>query len=251
MEQNLRILVVDDDRRMTRTIADILALSGYQVTEAGSGPDALEKARATEFDCVLTDIKMPEMDGVELHRRLREAQPGLPVVLMTAYAADTLIRQGLDEGVVGIFDKPLDINHLLNFFGSLARNRTVAIVDNDPVFCRTLDDVLKIRGFKVEEVTNPYTDPEDIAEDAQVVLLDLKLNGISGLDILKEIRKKHPTLPIILVTGYREEMSAMIRDAQKIDAFACLYKPLEIQKLLEMLSDLQLKRLRGLIKTSV
>lgn len=248
MNQNLRILIVDDDRRMTRTLADILSLSGHEAVEAESGLDALEKIRKTKFDCVLSDIKMPEMNGVELHRRLREIQPGLPVMLMTAYAADELIRQGLDEGVAGVFDKPLDINYLLGFLTSLSKNRTIVIVDDDESFCRTLDDILHHRGFKVSQITDPHVDVSLITTDAQVILLDLKFNGISGLDVLKDIRKNNPSLPVLMVTGHRQEMASSIEAALQINAHACLYKPLEIPKLLDMLAQLQRERLRSLIK---
>jgi len=239
---------VDDDRRMTHTLADILHVSGYNAMEASSGMDALDKVYAMKFDCVLSDIKMPGMDGVELHRRLREIQPGLPVVLMTAYAADELIDRGLEDGVAGVLDKPLDINHLLGFFTSMAKNRTIVIVDDDEVFCRTLDDILHQRGFRVAQITDPTLDMNLITTDAQVILLDLKLNHVNGLDVLKDIRKNNPTLPVLLVTGYREEMKDSINAALKINAYACLYKPLEIPQLLETLAHLQKERLRGLIK---
>jgi len=98
-------------------------------------------------------------------------------------------------------------------------------------------------------ITNPQADVSSITSDAQVILLDLKLNdGISGLDVLTEIRKNNPTLPVLMVTGHRQEMSSSIEAALQINAHACLYKPLEIPKLLEMLSQLQTKRLRGFIK---
>jgi two-component system response regulator HydG len=248
MEQSLHILIVDDDRRITRTLSDILNISGYQTTEASSGPDALEKVRTMEFDCVISDIKMPEMDGVELHRRLHEIQPGLPVMLMTAYAADILTRQGLNEGVVGVLDKPLDINHLLSFLTSLTKNRTIVIVDDDKAFCKTLDDILHQRGFKVAQVNDPHVDVDFMTTDAQVILLDFKFNGISGVDVLKEIRKNNPTLPVLMVTGYRKEMAASIEAALEINAYTCLYKPLEIPHLLQMLTELQTARLRGLLK---
>jgi len=246
MQPTLRILIVDDDRRMTRTLADILTISGYQAVEASSGAEALAAINTQAFDCVLTDIKMPEMNGVELHSRLREAQPGLPVLLMTACAAEELIHQGLEEGVVGVFDKPLDINHLLSFFSSLASHRAVVVVDDDQAFCMTLADILSQRGFKVEQVHNPTLNVESIASDAQVILLDLKLNGLSGLDVLKEIRKKYPQLPVLLVTGYRHEMAASIQAALEINA--CLYKPLEIPRLLQLLTDTQLGRLRKVLR---
>jgi two-component system response regulator HydG len=238
MNSKLRILIVDDDPSMTRTLVDILSIAGHEAVAASSGSEALEKIRTQTFDCILTDIKMPEMNGVELYRLLREAQPGLPVVLMTAYAADELIRQGLDEGVVGV------IHQLLAFFTSLAKHRTIVIVDNDPAFCRTLDDILCQRGFKVTQVADPHTDVKLMAAEAQIILLDLKFNGINGLDVLKEIRKHYPALPVLLVTGYREEMATVIQGALEIDAYACLYKPLEIPRLLQMLSEIQLKRLR-------
>jgi two-component system response regulator HydG len=245
MNPKLRILIVDDDQRMTRTLADILRMSGHEPVEANSGPDALEKARTEAFNCVLTDVKMPDMDGVELHRQLRLIQPGLPVVLMTAYAADALTRQGLDEGVVGVFDKPLDMNNLLGFFTSLAKNRTIVIVDDDPVFCKTLGDILQHRGFSVAQITDPHIDVEVMALEAQTILLDMKFDGISGLDVLKEIRERYPTLPVLLVTGYRQEMAAVIQAALEFGVYTCLYKPLEIPNLLEKLSRLQLERLRG------
>jgi two-component system response regulator HydG len=249
MNTKLRILIVDDDRRMTRTLADILTMVGHEAVETWSGPEALEKVRTQAFDCVLTDVRMPEMDGVELSQQLRQVQPGLPVVLMTAYAADEIIRKGLEDGIVGVFDKPVNMNQLLGFFTSLAKKRAIAIVDDDPAFCKTLGDILTQRGFSVAQVTNPYTDVEAMAGDAQVVLLDLKLNGISGLDVLREIRRRYPGLPVLLVTGYRQEMAAVIQSALEINAFACLYKPLEIPALLQMLTDLQLEHLRNVIKS--
>lgn len=248
MNPTLRILIVDDDRRMARTLSDILTMSGYEVLEANSGAKALELLQERFFDCVLTDVKMPDMDGVELHHQLHRTQPGLPVILMTAFASDELIMRGLDDGVVGVLDKPLDINHLLGFFNSLSKHRTIAIVDDDTAFCHTLEDILQHRGFKVTAVTDPHLDVEQITAGAEVILLDLKLNHISGLDILKEIRQRNPTLPVVLITGHGQEMADVIQKAMEINAFTCLYKPLEIPHLLQILADVQLRNLRSLFR---
>jgi CheY-like chemotaxis protein len=248
MNPKLRILIVDDDSRMTRTLADIFSMAGHKPVEANSGPQALDLARTQPFDCVLTDVRMPGMDGVELHRQLHQVQPGLPVVLMTAYASDEIIRKGLSEGVVGVFDKPLDISSMLGFFTSLASQRSIVIVDDDPDFCKTLGDILLQRGFSVKQVCDPHMDVELMTAEAQVILLDMKLNGISGLDLLKQIRQRYPDLPVLMVTAYRQEMNTAIQAALAIDAFTCLYKPLEIPSLLRTLSDFQLKRLRKAIR---
>jgi len=251
MDQKLRILIVDDDQRMTRTLADIFSIAGHAPVEANSGQQALELVRSQTFDCVLTDVRMPGMDGVELHHQLHQVQPGLPVVLMTAYASDEIIRKGLGEGVVGVFDKPLDISSMLGFFTSLARQRSIVVVDDDSNFCKTLGDILHQRGFSVRQICDPHTDVDLITSEAQVILLDMKLNGISGVEVLKQIRQHHPDLPVLMVTAYRQEMAEAIQAALAINAFTCLYKPLEIPTLLQTLADLQLKRLRKVIRKKV
>ena len=156
MSEKLNILVVDDDRRMAHTLSDILIMSGHNAEVATSGEKALELIEDELFDCVVSDIKMPGMNGVELHHEISHRKPGLPVILMTAYASDNLVRQGLLQGVIATMEKPLDISHLLNFFASLTSFRTIAIVDDDPVFCQTLGAILEKRSFRVSIITDPH-----------------------------------------------------------------------------------------------
>jgi two-component system, NtrC family, response regulator HydG len=250
MNTPIHILIVDDDKRMTQTLTDILTVAGHETESANSAPEALEKVKSKAFDCILTDVRMPEMDGVAFHKVLRKEQPGIPVVLMTAYAADEMIQRGLEEGIIGVLSKPLNISQLLGFFSALAKHRTIAIVDDDPNFCKTLSDILNTHGFTTTLETNPHADMNLLATDAQVVLLDMKLNSISGLDIFKHIKHDFPDLPIVLVTAFRKEMEDSVRIALDNSAFTCLYKPLEIEELLKLLEKLQRERLRSVISTS-
>jgi DNA-binding NtrC family response regulator len=82
-----KILVVDDEQSMTQFLGIVLRKEGYSVTTVNNGKDALERARAEEFDVVITDIKMPGMDGIQLLQGLKKHDPSLPVVIMTAYAS--------------------------------------------------------------------------------------------------------------------------------------------------------------------
>ena len=102
MTKKTHILIVDDDKMMAKTVRDILRFKGHEVETAHSGPEALEKARRQDYDCVLSDVKMPGIDGVELYRAIKVRQPYLPVVLMTAYAHNELVREGLEEGVIAV-----------------------------------------------------------------------------------------------------------------------------------------------------
>ncbi len=239
MRKPLRILIVDDDRRMARTLMDILNVKGYQADAVFSGEEALQKVKAISYDCVLSDIKMPKIDGVELFREIKAEQPDLPVVLMTAYAGDKLVKEGLKEGAIASLTKPIDIDIMLSFFSSLRKERVIVIVDDDPAFCKTLGDILKTRNFTVIEIGDPWDLEEAIEDDGRmIVLLDMKLNGIDGIDVMQDIRKRRPNLPVILVTGYREKMAQSIKKALKISAYTCLYKPLQIEELIRTITEI-------------
>ncbi len=243
MSETLHVLVVDDDRRIAKTIADILKVKGYESEEAHSGAEALNMVKENSFDCVLTDIKMPQMNGVELHQAIKEARPELPVVFMTAYSTDALVKQGLEQGALATLAKPLDVNLLLSFLSALRKECTIVIVDDDPAFCKTMGDILQAREFAVTQVSDPHDWEENIKPAGQIVLLDMKLNAVSGLDILKQIRAMYPHVPAIMVTGYRGEMASSIEKALSISAYTCLYKPLEIEKLFQVLNELRHKEL--------
>ena len=247
-DTRLRILIVDDDRRMTSTLADILELQGYETTQAYKGHEALEKISQSNFDCVLTDVKMPGMNGAELSQAIREVQPGLPVILMTAYAADELIHSGMQSGAAGVLNKPLDIHQLLGFLASLSKEHIVTIVDDDHAFCDTLSDILERRGFRVTKINDAEMDVDQMMLNSQIILLDMKLNSRTGYDVLNDIRKGHPELPVLLVTGYRQEMAPAIEKALEFGAFTCLYKPLVIPELLETLAGIRSARMKQLLK---
>lgn len=246
-KEKLRILIVDDDRRLARTLVDILRLKGYEAEASYSGRQVLDMVKKEGFDCVLTDIKTPGINGVELYKAIKEVQPGLPVVLMTAYPADRLVKEGEEAGAIATVTKPLNINSLLCFFSSLQKERPIVIVDDDAEFARMLGDILQMRGFGVTKTTDPHAAGEMLSSDAQAVVLDMKLNSTNGLDILKEIRGKHPHLPVILVTGYREEMASAIEAAMKINAYTCLYKPVEIEGLLQVLAEVRQRELKRIL----
>jgi two-component system response regulator HydG len=243
MKERLRILIVDDDKRMANTLVDILNTKGYGAEAAYSGHEALDMVKEGLFDCVLTDIKMPVMNGVELFKAIKKENSDLPVVMMTAYSTDRVVKEGIEQGAIATLTKPLDINALLSFFSTLRKECSIVIVDDDPQFCKTLGDILRRRGFTVAELTDSSDVGDILGPDVQVVLLDIKLNGVTGLDVLKEIRKRYPHLPVIMVTGYQKEMAPAIEACLKIGAYTCLYKPFEIEELLNILTEIRQQKL--------
>ena len=119
MSNQTAILVVDDNPPMAKTLSDILTLKGYAVYTAFSGTEALEILGHHEVHILLTDVIMPDMNGVTLYRQTRVANPHLVTFLMTAYAADEIIQQGIAEGIKTVLTKPVDINLFLNLVAAV------------------------------------------------------------------------------------------------------------------------------------
>jgi DNA-binding NtrC family response regulator len=249
MKEKIKVLVVDDDRRMVKTIVDILKIKGYRATEANSGEEAIEKIKSDMPDCIFMDIKMEGISGIETLKLIKEQYPHLPVVLMSAYATDKQESEAKQNGAYAILNKPLDIQAVLSFLSVIQKEKSILIVDDDPKFCCTLKDILQSRGYVVETESNPNHVIGDMEREYKlVVLLDLKLGDKDGTDILKTIRSKYPTKPVILITGYRDEMTDSIKKGLKIGAYACLYKPFEIDELIEHIERIDREKLRAIFK---
>ncbi len=106
------LLIVDDMIMACETLAEILSLDGYNVKTADSGMKALDIINKEEINFVLTDIKMPKMNGVELLKEIKAVKPEIPVILMTAYSSNQLLTEGIEAGAMQTLHKPLDINNL-------------------------------------------------------------------------------------------------------------------------------------------
>ncbi|MGD0879663.1 MAG: response regulator [Anaerolineales bacterium] len=118
------ILIVDDNRPIADALVDILVLKGFETFVASSGAEALQILHVHPIDVMLTDVIMAEMDGVALYRQTREAYPQLITVLMTAYAADELIQQGMAEGIKTVLTKPVDIDFLVLLLSTYKRRKS-------------------------------------------------------------------------------------------------------------------------------
>ena len=122
----LRILVVDDDQGISRTLQEMLEMDGCLVEVAEDGKRALEKLALAPFDLVLSDVVMPHMDGYELYRQVQKKYPELPVLMMTAfhYDKDHIIKRSRMEGLEGvIFKKPVDPDRLRRTIVESVANR--------------------------------------------------------------------------------------------------------------------------------
>ena len=120
------VLVVDDEAASRESLADVLTDEGYDVTRAVDGKEASALLQNAEFDLVLTDLRMPEIDGVMLLREVRRLCPQTLVILMTAYASVETAVEALRQGAHDYMIKPLVYDDVLAKVGRLLERRELA-----------------------------------------------------------------------------------------------------------------------------
>ena len=125
MSQKEQILIVDDDPLQAETLSRVLELEGYGTRVADSGAAALRTLEEGPCDLVLTDLKMPGMDGLELYRKVQERFTDMPVMIVTAHGTIETAIESVREGVVDFLQKPVYAEELLHRFGKVFRERAL------------------------------------------------------------------------------------------------------------------------------
>jgi DNA-binding NtrC family response regulator len=121
------VLVVDDDRTGRETLVDALTEYGYGVMSAATGPEALELLRQNEIDIVLTDLKMPGMDGLEVLTRAKKIRPDVFVILVTAFATVDTAIAAMKKGAYDYVMKPIDLRQLWVLLERASQSRDLII----------------------------------------------------------------------------------------------------------------------------
>ncbi|MDR2861037.1 MAG: sigma-54 dependent transcriptional regulator [Syntrophobacterales bacterium] len=120
-----RILIVDDDKGIREILEIALSQEGYDVVSAPDGMKALARCRNTRFDLIITDLKMPKMDGIEFMKALKEISPESLIILMTAYASKESALQAMHEGAYDYLEKTFDIDHLKTLVRDALKKRGI------------------------------------------------------------------------------------------------------------------------------
>ena len=106
MADNGKILVVDDEPIVLRSCEGILKSEGYSITLATGGQEAINILQKDDYDLVITDLKMPEVDGIDLIRWVRNSKPATGVVIITGYPSQETIKDALNLGIIDYLPKP-------------------------------------------------------------------------------------------------------------------------------------------------
>jgi DNA-binding NtrC family response regulator len=141
MKKTVSLLVVDDEKVVRDSLTKWFREDGYEVESAESGAEALRKMQDRKWDILLLDIKMPGMDGMELHDRVREIDPTATVIFITAHATVDTAVKALKNGAYDYVTKPVDPDYLSHMVTNVIKQRNLA--DENVKLKEKISEVIK------------------------------------------------------------------------------------------------------------
>jgi len=122
-----KVLVVEDEEPLAKIVVAFLSRQGYECVTASNGVEALNKILQNKFDAVITDIVMPQMDGIALTKELLSLYPKLPIMIMTAYGKDYPAESAIAEGARDFIGKPFGYDELILRFNKMMRDHEISL----------------------------------------------------------------------------------------------------------------------------
>ena len=118
-----RLLLVDDEVGYLEVLSKRLTRRGYKVTTASSGTEAIRALRQWEFDLAVVDLKMEDMDGIEVLKIFKKMAPELPVIMLTGHGSEQAARDGVAHGAYDYLTKPCELEALLKKISGAVEQR--------------------------------------------------------------------------------------------------------------------------------
>jgi DNA-binding NtrC family response regulator len=165
-----KLLIIDDEKSIRRALREILEFEGFEVQEAENGKEGIEKAKNEAFDIVFCDIKMPQMDGIEVLETLVKEEIDVPIIMISGHGTIDTAVDAIKKGAFDFIEKPLDLNRILVSIRN-ARDKSKLLVQT-----QTLKKTVKsFKGSAIIGETRAIADIKEMIEkvsqsDARVLI---------------------------------------------------------------------------------
>jgi DNA-binding response OmpR family regulator len=239
------ILVIDDERMLCDLLQEMLRRHGHEVFTAYSGGEgvALHKERRPHF--TLLDLHLPDMNGIEVLKRIRESDPKAAVMILTGAASDKLERQAQELGVVDFLIKGLSPDVLMSAVTRAVQPQapsevgapppatlngaSILVVDDEQPIRDLLTKFLSSRGFHVHAAQDG---PTALAlaerERPALIVLDIHMPGMNGVEVLRTLRKKKYAGGVMMLTGCEDQ--ALLKEALDLGSLDIIGKPIDLER---------------------
>ncbi len=237
MDERNSVIIVDDDERLLEIFKTALSLEGYQCETASSAESALELINKTSFDIMLTDIRMPGIEGFELTHKAKKIIPDMAVIIMTAYAEEFSYDNAIEAGASDFIKKPFTLNELMARIQHVKlqeKVRTMAVTDeltglyNRRGFFSLVEKLLQLCKREKKGIFMLYTDLDGLKKINDT--FGHKEGDMALIDIANILRNNYRESDIIARIGGDEFVVIPIgttEDSAKI-ATSRLQKSIEI-----------------------
>ncbi len=150
-EPEKKILIVEDDPVVRDSLEEFLRLNSFTVLAVNNAPEALKILMKTDFDLVLTDLVMPDMDGISMTKAIRSLNKDIPVLVMTGFASIEYAVEAIKAGATDFITKPLKLDHVVFIINRVLETRSLRIKAQETEFYKELsnrDELTKISNYR-------------------------------------------------------------------------------------------------------
>ena len=242
MVKNL-ISVIDDDESVRRTTTRLIESFGFRVAAFESGENFLGSGHLNDSSCLIVDVQMPGMNGLQLQSQLAAAGCSIPIIFITGRDDKESRRRAMQAGAIAFLGKPFSDEQLLqgirlalHEFGDEpgAAGNFISIIDDDESIRRTTTRLIESFGFR----TAAFESAEMFLTSGQLhetscLIVDVRMPGMHGLQLQSRLAAADCRIPIIFITAYEDKESH--RRAMQAGAVAFLAKPFIDEQLLQLI----------------
>jgi FixJ family two-component response regulator len=253
---NNLISIIDDDESVRRTTTRLIESFGFRAAAFDSAEKFLGSGRLNDTSCLVVDVQMPGMNGLQLQSQLAAADRHIPIIFITAFEDKESRRQAMQAGAIAFLGKPFNDEQLLqgirlalHEFGDEpgAAGNLISIIDDDESARRDTTRLIESFGFRAAA----FESGESFLSSGQLdcsscLIVDVRMPGMNGLQLQNQLAAADCRTPIIFITAHDDKESH--RRAMQAGAVAFLAKPFSDEQLLEWIRS-ALRQEKGGIKT--
>jgi FixJ family two-component response regulator len=231
------ISVIDDDESVRRTTTRLIESFGFRAAAFESAENFLGSGHLNDTSCLIVDVQMPGMNGLQLQSQLAGAGRSIPIIFITAHDDKESRRRAMQAGAIAFLGKPFSDEQLLQGIRLAldepgAAGNLISIIDDDEPTRRTTTRLIESFGFRAAafESAESFLSSGQL-DSSSCLVVDVRMPGMNGLQLQSQLAAADCRIPIIFMTAYDDKESR--RRAMQAGAVAFLAKPFSDEQLLQ------------------